>query len=571
MMLLLFYGLPIHIMRDLFITLRDFLKRTSALIRYRQAMREMNQYPDATEEELARENTCIICREEMRPWDPANNPGAVDRVRPKKLPCGHTLHLGCLKSWLERQQVCPTCRSPVSAQRGAANRNRGAAALRFQIGGGMQRPNAQPGGQRQAGAAGGQNPQPQENAAGGQQGRGPRVYRLGPFRLGIGANENEVRQLAQDFGMPDVTNDNNAAGNGQAAANAGTTTTSASQNLHPGQFNHLQEASSLLGRVENMLQCEATNLQARQQELQTAQLLLAELHRLRQRSNVQQNGGPSGAAVSAGVSPSVAQPAGQFPTHFNPHMPMPLSFPHAPGLPNLGHIPPRMNSPSITRHIVPTNGTAIPSGSPDLPEGVVIPAGWSLMPLQRMDAGQGQSAPPSAPFPAPAAPASNGETSQAERPAPTPTTAHVEASDPSPRVANSSMTSTSTPAQRSVSDPSTAAAAAAASTPQPPTVVAPSPTRLPNWGGSAQLFPGRCATSISPDTSSETSSQAPPPPPISVQQPSADTARSESSASEHAARSSEDEKKPTENVSKGKAKAVSVESESESESEEESD
>ena len=31
----------------------------------------------------------------------------------KKLPCGHILHMHCLRSWLERQQVCPICTSPV--------------------------------------------------------------------------------------------------------------------------------------------------------------------------------------------------------------------------------------------------------------------------------------------------------------------------------------------------------------------------------------------------------------------------------------------------------------------------
>src|ERR1700761_8275962 len=43
-----FYGLPIHIMRDWFMTTRSFLKRLSALIRYRQALKDMDQYPDAT-------------------------------------------------------------------------------------------------------------------------------------------------------------------------------------------------------------------------------------------------------------------------------------------------------------------------------------------------------------------------------------------------------------------------------------------------------------------------------------------------------------------------------------------
>jgi hypothetical protein len=52
------------------------------------------RFPDATEQQLAEgDNSCIICMEEMKP------PG------PKRLPCGHMLHLYCLRSWMERQQV----------------------------------------------------------------------------------------------------------------------------------------------------------------------------------------------------------------------------------------------------------------------------------------------------------------------------------------------------------------------------------------------------------------------------------------------------------------------------------
>lgn len=43
--------------------------------------------------------TCIICREEM--------------TTAKKLLCGHLFHVHCLRSWLERQNTCPTCRAPV--------------------------------------------------------------------------------------------------------------------------------------------------------------------------------------------------------------------------------------------------------------------------------------------------------------------------------------------------------------------------------------------------------------------------------------------------------------------------
>ena len=43
--------------------------------------------------------TCIICREEM--------------TTAKKLICGHLFHVHCLRSWLERQHTCPTCRALV--------------------------------------------------------------------------------------------------------------------------------------------------------------------------------------------------------------------------------------------------------------------------------------------------------------------------------------------------------------------------------------------------------------------------------------------------------------------------
>lgn len=82
----------------------------------------MNElYPDATAEDLQRmsDSTCIICRDEMHIRITENNQqegndAEQEQVRgrnsdiPKKLPCGHIFHFGCLRSWLERQQSCPT-------------------------------------------------------------------------------------------------------------------------------------------------------------------------------------------------------------------------------------------------------------------------------------------------------------------------------------------------------------------------------------------------------------------------------------------------------------------------------
>ncbi|ODV91552.1 hypothetical protein CANCADRAFT_42196 [Tortispora caseinolytica NRRL Y-17796] len=108
-----FYGLPLHIVRDVYRTTRSFITRIRDFIKYRKAVQQMNScYADPTPEELDRDNVCIICREEM-----TLNPDQRTRRKPKKLPCSHILHLGCLKSWLERQQRCPTCRQPVQPER----------------------------------------------------------------------------------------------------------------------------------------------------------------------------------------------------------------------------------------------------------------------------------------------------------------------------------------------------------------------------------------------------------------------------------------------------------------------
>ncbi|KAJ3210510.1 hypothetical protein HDU67_005241 [Dinochytrium kinnereticum] len=83
-----FYGLPLHIIRDLYMTLRSFIHRCRDLIQYRRATANMNErYPDATAEELAAtDRVCIICREEMEIRGPApGNPpveGAAGAVRP---------------------------------------------------------------------------------------------------------------------------------------------------------------------------------------------------------------------------------------------------------------------------------------------------------------------------------------------------------------------------------------------------------------------------------------------------------------------------------------------------------
>ncbi|URD92688.1 Zinc finger, C3HC4 type (RING finger) [Musa troglodytarum] len=106
------YGIPLHLIRELYETFRSFRLRVADYVRYRKITSNMNErFPDATQEELnATDATCIICREEM--------------VTAKKLLCGHLFHVHCLRSWLERQHTCPTCRAlvvpPENGQVGSA-------------------------------------------------------------------------------------------------------------------------------------------------------------------------------------------------------------------------------------------------------------------------------------------------------------------------------------------------------------------------------------------------------------------------------------------------------------------
>ncbi|KAF8657355.1 hypothetical protein HU200_060125 [Digitaria exilis] len=95
------YGVPLHLIRELYETFRNFKIRIADYVRYRKITSNMNErFPEATAEELnASDATCIICREEM--------------TSAKKLLCGHLFHVHCLRSWLERQHTCPTCRAPI--------------------------------------------------------------------------------------------------------------------------------------------------------------------------------------------------------------------------------------------------------------------------------------------------------------------------------------------------------------------------------------------------------------------------------------------------------------------------
>ena len=351
----MFYGMPIHIIRDVALTIRSFYKRVTDFVKYRQATRDMNsRYPDATAEEIGDENVCIICREIMRLWQPADvragdegtpPAGHVDeRLRPKKLPCGHILHFACLRSWLERQQNCPTCRQPVLNATSIPHIPAGVA--------GQARAQAQ----HNIGAGALPGPANQQRAIAGQN--RIRFFNLGPIRLGFGAGQDfrgrgpQVREpailearraptrhdtLAQQFGL------GLRPGHQQRANN----------DVDNAPFS-LTGVQTQLQNIEQQLLREVHNLRLQADQLNIIRALQAELTRLRaaqllpDTSNVNN----TSQSPSAMYVPNVSTPTTTQPFNFDTQRERPMNV----------------------REALP---------------GVNVPEGWTLIPLRRLPTGPG--------------------------------------------------------------------------------------------------------------------------------------------------------------------------------------
>ena len=80
MLICTYYGLPLHLIRELAITFYNLRERVVKFVNYRRITANMNQrFPDATQQELSQgDDVCIICREQM--------------TEAKKLQCSHIFH-----------------------------------------------------------------------------------------------------------------------------------------------------------------------------------------------------------------------------------------------------------------------------------------------------------------------------------------------------------------------------------------------------------------------------------------------------------------------------------------------
>lgn len=428
-------------------TARDFLKRLNSVLRYRRAIQEMNRYPDATQAELDQENTCIICREDMRVWDLNANPGALDRIRPKKLPCGHILHLGCLKSWLERQQVCPTCRSPVTPDRAppTTNRNANRAPAAPQIPNhGLQAAQVGIGQEPRFGRFALQPALPDPAAPAGlnmdvlrrqvnaaaqapQRPDAPNVRPMEEFHDMIRDEEQRRQEAeervrrrwrrvfpqdplgAQPQNDPSQRQPPQQSAGTQLASDHQTLASQSSQTVFPGNMQG-QQLSSTGQQSHHQIDPNFQRVLPASQSDFTRQTLLNQTsalrsHRLRTLSNIY-----SQASVlvrqeveALRISNEQLQVLGQLVNelerleashHDNADNPLPGPDAHSldqilgqnpSGLPRNRSVPSRTDSPVMMRHGATSYSTSIPAGSSDLPEGVAIPPGWTLMPLQRLD------------------------------------------------------------------------------------------------------------------------------------------------------------------------------------------
>lgn len=111
-------SVPFSMLQGLYLSVRKAYQQFKQLMTFLESAKRLDsQLLDASADDLATgDNLCIICRDDMCSvvdYEAAHGKKMPARKKPKKLLCGHILHIGCLKDWLERSESCPLCRRPV--------------------------------------------------------------------------------------------------------------------------------------------------------------------------------------------------------------------------------------------------------------------------------------------------------------------------------------------------------------------------------------------------------------------------------------------------------------------------
>lgn len=325
------------------------------------------------------------------------------------------------------------------------------------------------------------------------------MFNLGPLRLGFAqGGVDEIREMAQRLRMPPD------AANLPAPTPTVPPPTPQEHNTNSGPG--LDAVRGQLLALGQQVRLEMFNAHMATTEIQYLNLLMNEIIRLRQvqqqllsQPQAAQHTVPGAVHTVQAHLPHQQQGATHYPSTFAQQqallpMPMPAQMHATPPLAA------RM-SPAITRHVGASHGAAIPAGSPELPEGVVIPPGWSLLPLQRVD-----GAVPSDPAPhnTQVAPMASHDMLNSFMPQ-APNNPRSRGTSPAPGLGIFGQTGRPTTSTSSASEPSRGPgapgppasldAAARGQQGPPPPVTAPTPL-APNWGGPAQLFGERSAPVI---------------------------------------------------------------------------
>lgn len=114
-------NLPLMLVKDIFVDVWVLYMNSKSLLAIWKNSKQLDtKLPTMTSDDLNNDpnfdNVCIVCMDELVSENPHHHQS--DGKKPKKLPCGHVLHLSCLKNWMERSQTCPICRLPVFDENG---------------------------------------------------------------------------------------------------------------------------------------------------------------------------------------------------------------------------------------------------------------------------------------------------------------------------------------------------------------------------------------------------------------------------------------------------------------------
>jgi len=93
-------SIPLHLLREMFMNIVFLKGMIVRYAQYRNILKNIERFQTvnlAPDDE--RDSTCTVCMAEITDG--------------KQLPCGHIFHLRCLKEWLRRNPICPTCRHSI--------------------------------------------------------------------------------------------------------------------------------------------------------------------------------------------------------------------------------------------------------------------------------------------------------------------------------------------------------------------------------------------------------------------------------------------------------------------------